>query len=167
MKFDLIVAADDKRGIGKNNTLPWHIKQDLHRFATITRESAVIMGRKTWESIPESRRPLKDRINIVLTTDKNYKLPENVELASSLEQAIESANTKNVQKTFIIGGGKLFAQAIKNPDCHTIWYTRVKGDFHCDAFFPEIPQEFVSVGTSSDFTEGNYTFCFEVYRKRS
>lgn len=170
MSFSLIVAADDKRGIGKNGKLPWHLPHDLHRFKLVTQGHTVIMGRKTWESIPEKRRPLPDRLNIVLTHEKQYELSDEVLLAHSLDEALQMTEKKQTsekigEKIFIIGGGKLFQEAIHHPDCRDIWYTHVKGDFGCDTFFPEISKSFKKIASSEGFKENDIEFAFEMYRK--
>lgn len=181
INFALIVAADDKGGIGKNGTIPWHLPHDLHRFKLVTQNHIVIMGRKTWESIPEKHRPLPDRYNIVLTHDGKYKLPKNVDHINSLEEGLKLAhkyienhskdknsadeNPQKNKKIFIIGGGKLFEEAIKHEACHDIWYTQVKGDFNCDTFFPEIPESFKKIANAEGFKENGIEFSFEIYRK--
>jgi dihydrofolate reductase len=177
MRLNIIVAADNKRGIGKENTMPWKIPQDLHRFQLITKSHTVIMGRKTWESLPEKRRPLPDRFNIVISRDKNYKLPEGVALAGSLKEAIEiaekkgnspgeSTNPEGPQKIFIIGGAQIFAQALDYPEPKDLWYTRIEATFDCDTFFPEIPKTFTKIADSDHFKEGKIPFHFEIWREK-
>lgn len=178
----MIAAMDDKNGIGKKGKIPWHLKHDLHRFALVTKGNIVIMGRKTWESLPENHRPLAERTNIVITHDAEYVLPAGVEKAESLTEALEKAehyekpealkkkNEMNeIPKIFIIGGGKIYEEGIKNDQCKDLWITRVKGDFHCDTFFPEIPKNFKKIADSDHFHEpgpsGKIHFEFEIWRK--
>ncbi len=158
MKFSIIVAIDEKGGIGKNNTLPWHIPADLKHFKEITTGGTVIMGRNTWESIPEKFRPLPNRLNIVLTGNLNYLVPEGVKLASSLDGALAIS----AGKTFVIGGAKVFEDAIRHEDCEELIITRVYGDFNCDTFFPHIPSYFEKMSESEIQHEGEtLQFSFE------
>ena len=164
---------DDKNGIGKEGEIPWHLKQDLHRFSLVTKGNIVIMGRKTWESLPENRRPLPERVNIVVTHDAAYSLPTGVEKSKSLEEALERAaeimKEKEIPKVFVIGGGQIYEEGIKSEHCKDLWITRVKGNFGCDAFFPEIPTEFQKIADSDHFKEpspnGEIPFHFEIWRK--
>lgn len=156
MHFSIIVAIDEKGGIGKNNTLPWHIQADMKHFKELTTGGTVIMGRNTWESIPEKFRPLPNRLNIVLTGNLNYLVPDGVKLASSLDGALAVSEGK----TFVIGGAKLFADAIKHPDCAELLITQIEGDFDCDTFFPFIPAQFQKTEESEEIEENGITFRF-------
>lgn len=131
MKISIIAALDEKRGIGKNNQLPWHISEDLKRFKEITTGHTVIMGRKTFESIGK---PLPNRYNIIITSQlKNLDgAIKDLIFVSSLDEALRQAQGKDV---FIIGGGQVYAQAIEKAD--KLYLTKVEGDFGCDTFFPD------------------------------
>lgn len=128
--ISIIAAIDEKRGIGKNNQLPWHIPEDLKRFKEITSGHTIIMGRKTFESIGK---PLPNRKNIVITSQlQNLDGAINdLIFVSSLEQALEIAKGD----VFIIGGGQVYGQAIEKAD--KLYLTLVEGDFNCDTFFPD------------------------------
>jgi dihydrofolate reductase len=128
----LIVAMDEKRGIGKDNQLPWHLPSDLKRFKSLTMGHFLIMGRKTFEAIGK---PLKGRVTIVLTRKKDYKPPSCI-IAHSLMEAIELAKASKETEVFIIGGGEIFRQA--NVLAEKIYLTRVHSDVDADVFFPEI-----------------------------
>lgn len=133
--FDIIVAIDEENGIGKNNTIPWRNKQDLLNFKTITignGNNAIVMGRKTYESLPKSMRPLPNRRNIVITTQN---IPE-VETVSSLPQALTLC--ANNDKIFVIGGTQLYEDAINNYSylCNEVIISLIKGKYNCDTFFP-------------------------------
>src|SRR3989344_7531643 len=96
--ISIIAAMDEKRGVGKDNRIPWHISEDLKRFKAITAGHAIIMGRKTFDSL---EKPLSNRYNIVIARDEEFKF-EGVSVCSSLEEAIQKAmqNTKyNIQDT--------------------------------------------------------------------
>ncbi len=127
----IIVAASENNVIGKDGKIPWHIKEDLQRFKKMTLNHPVIMGRKTYESLPI--KPLKDRTNIVLTRDKNFNPPDAI-VKNSLEDALKYC--KNYDKVFIIGGQSLFEEGLKVAD--TLELTRVNGNYDGDALFPEV-----------------------------
>ncbi|MDA1060209.1 MAG: dihydrofolate reductase [bacterium] len=143
----IIVAVDENNGIGKNGTLPWHFSKEMKYFKKATlhtedpdKQNMVVMGRKTWESIDTQYRPLKNRKNIVLTHDPDYKA-EGAIIAQSLEEAFDLAD-EEIEKIFIIGGGKVFKDSLKHPKLLGIYLTRIQSEYDCDTFFPEIPDKF-------------------------
>ncbi len=143
----IIIAVDQKNGIGKNGVMPWHFKKELRHFAKITKttedagkENMVIMGRKTWESLPASFRPLPGRKNVILTRSEGFEA-EGEEVFNSLEEAIKSADDK-IEKIFIIGGGEIFRQGLELDSLDGIYITRVKKTYECDTFFTNIPERF-------------------------
>ena len=127
----IIAAVSENNVIGKDGKIPWNIKEDLQRFRKLTLNHPVIMGRKTYESLPV--KPLKDRINIVLTRQKDFN-PPGIIVKNSLTDAIEFC--KNYDKVFIIGGQAVFEDGLKIAD--TLELTRVHKNYDGDAFFPEI-----------------------------
>ena len=134
---NILVAYDEQRAIGANNDLPWgrNLPGDLAMFKRLTVGKSVVMGRKTFESIPPRLRPLPDRENIVLTRNPEIDIA-GVICVNSLAAAI-SAATKEV---FVIGGGQVFEEAL--PVTETIYATEVKAEFSdADTFFPEISQD--------------------------
>lgn len=170
-KFDIIVAADLNLGIGKNNALPWRISKDLKYFKDLTSSTpvpevlnAVIMGRKTWESIPPAHRPLKGRINIVLTSNANYPMPEGHFTSPSLDQALEMLIPAPVDRVFIIGGAQVYNEAMQHPSCGLLYLTQVRHVFDCDTFLPPFKQVFQLLSCSEVETEDNLEFCFKVYQ---
>ena len=158
--FAIISALDQNRGIGKNNQLPWHLSADLKHFAATTKGGTVIMGRKTWESLPEAYRPLKDRLNIVVSRG-GLELPDGVLLAHSLDEALGLAQNK----TFVIGGATLYAEAIRHPACTELYLTQIEGQHDCDAFFPEIPEAFRLADQSEQMEEKGIHFSFTHFTK--
>ncbi|MDP3470062.1 MAG: dihydrofolate reductase [Daejeonella sp.] len=130
MNINLIVAIDEKNGIGKNNLLPWHLPADLKHFKTITTGHPIIMGRKTFDSIGKA---LPNRRNIVISRQSGLKIP-GVEICSSLNNAIELC--KDEKDVFVIGGAQIFEQAL--PVSDVIYLTIIHEDFDADVFFPEI-----------------------------
>ena len=132
----LIVAMTKDRVIGKNNDLPWpKIRADMKHFRDTTTGHAVIMGRKTWDSIPETYRPLPDRTNIVVSRQTNLQLPGTHHIFNELDVAIEFAKTID-SEPFIIGGAAIYEAAL--PFTDKIYLTLVKGGYRGDAYFPEI-----------------------------
>jgi len=129
MYFSAIVAHDKNKLIGGNNKLLWHIPEDLKRFKKITTNSVVVMGRKTYESIGK---PLPNRINVILTKNKNYKVDGCIVLNSVDEIIMEFKNTPEV---FIIGGGEIYKQFLSYID--RIYVTLVEGNYEGDSYFPE------------------------------
>lgn len=170
--FSIVVAIDTQNGIGIQNTLPWHLPQDMAYFKQLTsttsdpdKKNAVIMGRNTWESIPEKFRPLKDRQNIVLTTQSHYSVPNTVWLASSLENALTKSDHATIETCFIIGGANLYAQAIQHPKCTSLFITHIDHTFDCDAFFPEFKSKFTCRNESATKLENDIAFRFCTYVK--
>jgi len=138
----IIVAATNKMGIGRNGTLPWTgLKKEMAYFARVTRRSeggrnAVIMGRKTWESIPPQFRPLKGRNNIVVSRS-DRELDGGHLRVRSIEGALDVAGmTKFQTKVFVIGGAVIYRSALEREETKRILLTRVLDPFDCDTFFP-------------------------------
>jgi len=147
-QFACVVAADDQRGIGKDNALPWpKLPADLAHFRDVTteaapgRRNAVIMGRKTWESVPPKWRPLGGRLNLVVSRGAPA-LPSGVLGASSLDDAIAQATAQKVESIFVVGGAQIYAQAFADPRCAIIYNTHVRGRFDTDAHLPPLEPSF-------------------------
>ncbi len=144
--FSIIVAVDAAGGIGKDGGIPWRLSPDMRYFKAVTLgpgalTNAVIMGRRTWDSIPLRFRPLPGRLNIVLSrTPDALDLPPGVRAAGSLDAALSLA-AGHAQR-FVIGGGAVYAEALQRPDCRSLAVTRLAGDFECDTTFPPIPAAF-------------------------
>lgn len=172
MTFNIITAYDQKRGIGKDNKLPWHLPEDLKYFTKITKgdqadkQNVVIMGRKTWESIPEKFRPLPGRINVVLTRQTGYNLPDGPLQFSNLNEALTELKKQQINEVFVIGGASLYELAIQHPQCGKIFVTEIKSTFDCDTFFPEIPGEFKLVDEGENIKSiSNVEYRFLTYEK--
>lgn len=174
--FSIVVAVDSKFGIGKEGTMPWHLPSELKRFKTLTtRPSAagkpnlVIMGRKTWESLPDKFRPLPGRINCVLTHNNSLSLPESVIKVGGLPEALSLATGRlqgEVGEIFVIGGAQVFAEALNHPCCENIYLTKIQYDFNCSAFFPSELTAFKKISESAPQEENNLTYSFvELQRK--
>ena len=132
MKISIVVAVAENGVIGNNGQLPWHISTDLKLFKKITKGGAVLMGRKSFESIG---RPLPDRTNIIITRQEDYPA-DDIIVSDSIEEAISIANALEYKEIFIIGGAEIFAQS--EPYWDKIYYTLVHLKPEGDTFFPEV-----------------------------
>lgn len=157
----IIAAAAENNVIGRNNDLIWHLSDDLKHFKNLTKGHHVIMGRKTFESIPKA---LPNRTNVVITRQKNY-FAEGAIVVNSIESALALCLDDN--RPFIIGGGEIYRQAMALADC--IELTRVHENFEGDTFFPNIDnvvwQEVWRENHDKD-DKHNYAFSFIRYKKR-
>ncbi len=144
-----IVAVGCDSAIGRNGDMPWHLPEDLKHFKEITSGATVIMGRKTWESLP--RRPLPGRRNIVISRSCNFQ-EEGAEMASSLQEAI--AMTDNAP-AFIIGGESVYREAL--PLCSKLFLTQIEiSTPDADTFFPSInPNEWQTIESTEVLTSKN------------
>jgi dihydrofolate reductase len=129
MMLSAIVAMASNRCIGRDNTLPWRLPADLQRFKRLTLGHTLVMGRKTYESIG---RPLPGRTMLVVTRQRDWA-PEGVEVAHSLEQALERARGDEV---FIAGGAQLYQQTMDRV--RRLYLTRIEREYEGDTFFPDV-----------------------------
>lgn len=134
---NLIVAMTGDGVIGLDNKLPWHIPEDMKNFKELTTGNVVVMGRKTYESIPEKFRPLPNRDNIVVSTQmsNNSSNYNGIIVVPSLEEALNKSKEFN-KEIFIIGGAQLYEAAL--PFVEKMYISFVKGSYHGNVFFPEI-----------------------------
>ncbi|ANQ50278.1 dihydrofolate reductase [Flammeovirga yaeyamensis] len=161
MKISIIVAKAANNVIGKDNQLIWHIPADLKYFKKVTSGHCVIMGRKTHESIGKC---LPNRLNIVISRNKEYQPYEGGVLSSGLEEAIEYARQKGENEVFIIGGGVLYQEAIKLAD--KLYITEIHDQFTGDTFFPEISCEEYTEISRFEYPKGEkspYAYSFVNY----
>lgn len=160
-ELTIIAAVSINNVIGNNNKLIWKLSNDLKRFKNLTTNHSVIMGRKTFETLPN---PLPDRDNIVITRDTNYSKP-NIQVCSSIEDAINL--TKTDTQPFIIGGGEIYTQTINIVD--KIELTRVHEEFDGDAYFPEIPLDIFELINEENYNsdlENEFDYSYLTYKKR-
>lgn len=129
--ISMIVAMDKNNLIGVDNHLPWRLPADVRRFRALTLGKPVLMGRKTYESIPPRYRPLSDRLNIVLTRQAAYVAPGCI-VVNSLTQGIQAAN--GYDELFVIGGAKLYELCL--PQTSRLFLTLIDGEFDGDTYFP-------------------------------
>ena len=163
MEKYIIVAISDNNAIGKDNDLLWHISADMKFFRRQTLGAPVIMGRKTFESIG---RALPGRVNIVIS--RGFDTGEDVEVVGSLEEAFRLAESTNLEKCFVMGGGQIYAQALDMADRLIVTHVHTIIE-EADTFFPPIDPSIWAVAQRSElFTdeESGYTFEFVEYEKR-
>ncbi|TWC71102.1 dihydrofolate reductase [Herbaspirillum sp. SJZ099] len=155
----IVVATDRNNGIGINNTLPWHLPEDLAHFKRTTSGHAILMGRKTFESIG---RPLPNRRNIVITRNAGWQ-HAGVETAASLPEAAALAGDG---PAFIIGGAQIYAEAL--PLVNRLIVTRIEQTFDCDAFFPALdPQIWQETAREQHRAEtSGFDYAFVTYERR-
>lgn len=162
--ISLIAAIGKNNELGQNNTLLWHLPNDLKHFKDITRGHSVIMGRKTFESLPNGALP--NRRNIIITRDKDY-IRENIEVVNSLEEALKIfENTE--EEIFIIGGGEIYKQAISFAD--KLYITHIEAESKdADIFFPIIDKNIWEETTRENHTKDEknlYDYAFVEYEKK-
>lgn len=164
MIISVLVAMDEKRGIGKAGKLPWHLSSDLKRFRELTMGHYLIVGRKTFESIGK---PLPGRQTIVVTRDASFK-PQGCFVAGSVEAAIASAQERGETEAFVIGGAAIYAQALGVAD--RIYLTEVHTVVDADTFFPEFYRddwiETQHIDQPAD-EKNQYAFTFTVLERAS
>jgi dihydrofolate reductase len=129
--ISLIVAMSRNRVIGKQGELPWHLPEDLQHFKKITEGHTVIMGRKTYESIPAKYRPLPHRVNIVIS--RTMGVQDSITVVRSVEDAIRKGKERG-KDVFIIGGGTIYQQAL--PFVETMYISFVDKEIEGDTYFP-------------------------------
>jgi dihydrofolate reductase len=174
-----VVAVTPTWGIGNEGTLPWGniLPGDLAYFRRITKsttdptkKNAVLMGRRTWLGIPEKNRPLKGRVNIVLTNDQQWaksNLPDGVFVANSLENALQIIETEpsirgTIESAIVIGGVQLFEESLRHPWCDTYHLTKLDSDFPCDTHMTkksaEILDSLSPISSSEAHTENGVSY---------
>jgi dihydrofolate reductase len=152
------VLGKETRAIGLDNKLLWRIPPDMARFVEITTGHPVIMGRKTWESIPEKFRPLSHRTNIVISSDRMY-VARGAVTTTSLTGGIEvGKNMPGMEKIFIIGGGKVYEEAL--PLADQLNLTEVDSPAEGDVFFPPYKDVFTRVTFEESHEHNGLTFTY-------
>lgn len=168
-EFEIVVAADEEGGIGRDGELPWSLPGDLAYFRKLTTgdgHNTVIMGRHTWESIPDRFRPLPGRRNVVLSHQRSYLLEAGAILAASLEEAVAAADPAG--EVYVIGGGAVYRMALARPECRRVHLTRVRGTFQCDTFFPAIEareEEWLEEARSEPMVDHGVHYVYLGYRR--
>ena len=145
IKFNIIVACDNENGIGLNNKIPWRDKDDMYYFKNITSggNNSVIMGRKTWDSLP--KKPLPKRKNIIITSSNIENIYENTIFVNNFESLFKELIKNNFETNWIIGGSSIYKYMLDNyiKNIEYIHFTRICNCFNCDTFFPNLKEEFI------------------------
>src|SRR3954452_19830353 len=152
-----VVAHARNRVIGRDGGLPWHLPADLRRFRELTTGHAVVMGRKTYESLPERFRPLPNRRNLVLSRDPAYVAP-GAEVFPDLDSALAACTGD----CFVIGGGTTYAEALRVAD--RVYATEIDAEIDGDTFFPELAG-WRRVEASPRKSENGHAFRFVTYER--
>jgi len=161
--ISLIAVVASNRAIGKGQQLLWQLPEDLRHFRATTRGKPVIMGRKTWESLPASFRPLPGRRNLVVSRNAAFHAP-GATLASSLEDALRAA--ADAAEVFVIGGAELYRQAL--PLATRLYLTEVAASVDGDVFFPELaPEDWQEISREQGNNGPGPAFSFVVYQRRA
>ena len=150
MKIKLIYAASLNNVIGRGCKLPWHIPADLNRFAELTKGSIVVMGRNTWDSLPGKKRPLKDRLNIVLSSNTDLQI-RGASVLNSIEEVLEKH--KDAEVIWFIGGTRVLNEAMEYAT--DIELTLINKNVQGDIYGPQIdPNKWTEVSRSEMFHSG-------------
>jgi dihydrofolate reductase len=161
--ISIIAAMDEDRIIGRDGALPWHLPADLRRFKQLTVGHAIIMGRKTWESIG---RVLPERLMIVVSRQRGFQ-PDNVHVAGSLDEACRLARAQEKGEVFVIGGTEIYRQAL--PLADRMYLTRVHAHVGGDAYFPSFdPDRWTLIESERHEATGphDYAFTWQVFERR-
>ena len=155
----IVVAHSANRVIGRDGRLPWRLPSDLRRFRELTSGHTVLMGRRTYESLPDAFRPLPGRRNLVLSGDRGYRA-EGAEVFASLREALAACEGD----CFVIGGEVTYRDAL--PLCERLYATEIEGEIEGDAFFPVLdPAEWSLVEDGGPLVENELGFAFRTYER--
>jgi dihydrofolate reductase len=160
MKLNLIWACAANGVIGNNNTIPWHLPEDMAHFKRLTMGCPVIMGRATWDSIPPKFRPLPGRQNIVITRQKNWH-ENGAQCASSLPDALLLCEQNAVG--WVIGGAQIYALAL--PLADSAWVTEIDLVVEGDAFAPIFGSEWTQTGRERHISATGLRYAFVTYAR--
>ena len=164
--ISMIAAIGKKdRTIGNGNKLLWHIPSDMKRFRDTTMGHPIIMGRKTYESLPDKYRPLPGRKNIIVTRQENYPAPQEVLITHSLEDALTKAKSLDSEEIFIGGGQQIYEQAL--PFIEKLYLTIVDTDKTGDTFFPEYKEQFTKETYHEEGESNGYHYVFQTLERTS
>ena len=160
--ISIIVAIASNYAIGKDNDLLWHISKDLKRFKQITKDHYIVMGKRTYYSLPV--RPLPNRTSLIITDIANEEIG-NCLMAYSIEDAVNKMDSS--KENFVIGGGSIYEQFM--PIANKLYITRVHKEFEADTFFPEISLnewELTFHEDVNDDPQNDFSYSFEIYRRK-
>jgi dihydrofolate reductase len=172
-EFSVVVAADEQRGIGRDGAMPWRLPREMAYFKTLTStaapgtQNAVIMGRRTYESIPEKFRPLVGRLNVALSRAPGYA-PQGGLPAGSLDAALALVAARtDIDRVFVVGGGELYREALAHPACARVYRTLVHARFPADTWLADFESDYTRVSSDGPHEERDAAYTYEVWdRKR-
>ena len=162
MKLHLIFARAANGVIGRNNTLPWHLPEDMAHFKRTTLGCPVIMGRKTWDSLPPKFRPLPGRLNVVVTRQADWQAPGAL-CAHSLPEAMALCPPDS--DAWVIGGAEIYAQAL--PLASTAVVTDIEASYEGDAYAPQFGREWTEIARDKQVSSTGLSFSFVTYCKNA
>ena len=174
-KFKIIACINQKKALGKENKLLYHIGNDLANFKRMTVSNVVVMGRKTFESLPNGE-PLKDRINVIITANEDFGVDtkfDNVYIVKSIKDAVELCDAFFCDKeVFVIGGESIYRQFMDEGLIDEMRLTIVNDDSDGDVFFPEFNEDdwniyYKSMAQVSSYEGVDKSFYFEILKKRN
>lgn len=184
MEFNIIAAMDRNNGIGYKNKLPWKLIHDMQCFKEKTtrtedvhRINAVIMGRKTYDSFPETSKPLPGRINVIISRQTVFAggavddLDKGLIVCRSLSSALARLNEGDlkeiIESVWVIGGQQIYESAIRMPNLNTMHLTIIDKDYNCDTFFPEFKKDFEQINKPlGPFEENNTVYRIYTYKRK-
>ncbi|BEP92493.1 dihydrofolate reductase [Acidovorax sp. sif1233] len=158
MPVHLIYARAANGVIGKDNALPWHLPEDMAHFKQLTQGCPVVMGRKTWDSLPARFRPLPGRTNIVVTRQHDWQA-EGARRAESLDAALAQCDPR--QTVWVIGGAQIYAEAL--PTADRLEVTEIARDFEGDAHAPVLGKAWTEAARSDHVSTNGLPFSFVSY----
>ncbi|MBL0920416.1 MAG: dihydrofolate reductase [Hydrogenophaga sp.] len=161
-RLNLIYARAANGVIGKDNALPWHLPEDLAHFKRTTLGSPVVMGRKTWDSLPPRFRPLPGRRNIVLTRDAHWQADGALRAGSVADALAASGDAPEI---WVIGGAEVYRQAL--PHAQRVVVTEIARDFEGDAFMPALGPEWAEQARETHTAANGLPFAFVTYERKA
>lgn len=176
---NLISAVCENNGIGIKGTLPWKLKKEMEYFTKLTTyteasdcQNAVVMGRKSWESIPPKYKPLSGRLNVVISTTQN-NFADGVLSYKSVSEAIETlqAGFPNIETIWVIGGYRIYKEGLDKKLFDKLYITTIRKQFECDAFFPQFNLDDYQMIEEPDIPtaiqeENGIQYEYKVYKKK-
>ncbi len=183
--ISIVVAYGANGAIGYRGRLPWRLPSDLRRFRELTVGNTVVMGRKTFEGLPPQHRPLRERHNVVISANPDFRPPgvdtapgaAELEIHASpgsspaataleIHTSLDSALAAHGSDCFVIGGESIYEQAL--PLADRVYATQVEASPEADAFFPELsPEEWRCVEESEPIVENDHRFVFRIYERNA
>ena len=180
MEWSIIVAIDRNNGIGVSGKMPWNLPADLKYFQEVTtkvtdpsKKNIVVMGRKTWESLPLQKQPLTKRINIILSRNKNYHISDkhDTSVCYSWEELKEKLDSdkfiRSYEKIFIVGGYQIYLQALEQKKIQNLYVTHIQNTYQVDVTFPSFENLYPQKKILQNWqTEKNIQYQFCYYTKK-